>query len=111
MRPRRTNPTGFSVFSTIRYMFRAPQCVDEERGVPVGVVKQDNSQAARLARVEAQLAIGQLPIRYALAVDQRDLDAWVALFVPDVDMGRHGRGREVLREWIAPAVAGFYRSV
>ena len=77
----------------------------------MGAVKRDNSQAARLARVEAQLAIGQLPIRYALAVDQRDLDAWVGLFVPDVDMGRHGRGREVLREWIAPAVSQFYRSI
>jgi len=71
----------------------------------------ERSIGARLALVEAQLAIGQLPIRYALAVDQRDLDAWVGLFVPDVDMGRHGRGRAVLREWIAPAVAGFYRSV
>jgi hypothetical protein len=71
----------------------------------------DDPVAARLARVEAQLAIGQLPIRYALAVDQRDLDAWVALFVPDVDMGRHGKGRDVLREWIAPAVSQFYRSI
>jgi hypothetical protein len=65
---------------------------------------------ARLARVEAHLAIGQLPIRYALAVDQRDLDAWVALFVPDLDMGSHGTGREALRTWIAPQVARFYRS-
>lgn len=70
-----------------------------------------NSPHARLARIEAQLAIGQLPIRYALAIDQRDLDAWAELFVPDVDMGRHGSGREVLREWIAPAVSQFYRSI
>jgi hypothetical protein len=72
---------------------------------------QQEPVASRLARVEAQLAIGQLPIRYALAIDQRDLDAWVELFVPDVDMGRHGRGRNVLREWIAPAVSQFYRSI
>ena len=67
--------------------------------------------ASRLARMEALHEIGQLPIRYALAVDQRDLDAWVSLFVPDVDMGRRGRGRQVLKDWIAPQVAGFYRSV
>ncbi|MEV5712908.1 nuclear transport factor 2 family protein [Amycolatopsis mediterranei] len=65
----------------------------------------------RLARVEAQLAIGQLPMRYALAVDQRDLDAWVALFVPDVGLGRHGRGREALRAYIEPQLRWFYRSV
>jgi SnoaL-like domain len=65
----------------------------------------------RLARVEARLAIGQLPIRYALAVDSRDLDAWVNLFVADVDMGRHGSGRETLRSYITPQVKGFYRSV
>jgi hypothetical protein len=75
------------------------------------VTEQERTTSLRLARVEAQLAIGQLPIRYALAVDQRDLDAWVSLFVPDVDMGRHGRGRAVLRDWIAPSVATFYRSV
>lgn len=77
----------------------------------MGPSQRANSADERLDRVEARLAIGQLPIRYALAVDQRDLDAWVGLFVPDVDMGRHGRGREVLRAWITPAVARFYRSV
>src|SRR2546423_11427530 len=65
----------------------------------------------RLARVEARLDIGQLPIRYALAVDQRDLDAWVALFVSDVDMGRRGRGRQALRDYIEPQLRWFYRSV
>lgn len=65
----------------------------------------------RLARIEARLEIGQLPMRYALAVDQRDLDAWTALFVPDVDMGRHGRGRDALRTYIAPRLRWFYRSV
>ena len=66
---------------------------------------------ARLARVEAQQRIGQLPIRYAIAVDSRDLDTWVSLFVPDVEMGRHGRGRDALRAFIEPQVRGFYRSV
>jgi hypothetical protein len=67
--------------------------------------------AARIDRIESQLAIQQLPIRYALAVDGRDIDTWVALFVPDVDCGKAGRGREALRAVIEPAVRTFYRSI
>jgi hypothetical protein len=67
--------------------------------------------AERVERIEAQLAIGQLAIRYAMAVDARDIDAWVACFRPDVDMGRHGAGREALRRYIDPMVRRFYRSV
>jgi hypothetical protein len=69
------------------------------------------SVEARLARLEAHQKITQLPIRYAIAVDSRDLDAWIALFEPELDMGRHGRGREVLREYIDPQVRQFYRSI
>jgi hypothetical protein len=65
----------------------------------------------RIDRVESQLAIQQLPSRYALAVDARDLDAWVGLFIEDVNCGRHGRGRAVLRGLIEPPVRTFYRSV
>ncbi len=65
----------------------------------------------RIERIEAHLAIQQLAIRYAMAVDARDLDAWVACFRPDVDMGRHGTGREALRRYIDPMVRRFYRSV
>ena len=38
-----------------------------------------------------------LALRYALAVDRRDLDALVALFVDDVDAGPHGIGHEALK--------------
>lgn len=65
----------------------------------------------RLERVEARLEIGQLPIRYALAVDARDVDAWLELFIPDVQVGRDRFGREALREYIEPALQGFYRSM
>ena len=65
----------------------------------------------RLARVEARQAIAQLPIRYAIAVDSRNLDDWVNLFVPDVKMGRHGSGRETLRSYIEPQLRWFYRSI
>jgi hypothetical protein len=71
----------------------------------------DPSLELRLARIEARLEIGQLPIRYALAVDQRDVPTWAGLFVPDVDMGRHGRGREALQGWIIPQLRTFHRSI
>jgi hypothetical protein len=74
-------------------------------------VTAEKSLEQRIAAVEARLAIGQLPIRYAIAVDSRDLDGWVATFVEDVDCGRHGRGREALKRYIEPQLRGFYRSI
>jgi hypothetical protein len=71
----------------------------------------DAGLAERIERIEAHLAIQQLAIRYAMAVDARDMDAWVGCFRPDVDMGRHGTGREALRRYIDPMVRRFYRSV
>lgn len=71
----------------------------------------DAALLRRIERLESQLAIQQLPIRYALAVDGRDLDAWVGLFVDDVNCGRHGRGRAVLKSIIEPQVRTFYRSI
>src|SRR5713101_814958 len=67
--------------------------------------------ARRVDRVESQLAIQQLAARYALAVDSRDLDTWVDLFVEDVDCGSYGQGREALKKFIDPAVRTFYRSL
>ena len=52
--------------------------------------------AARLDRVEATEAIRQLAAHYALAVDMRDLDALVALYVADIRTG-DGTGRAALR--------------
>ena len=53
----------------------------------------DPSLLERIDRVESTLAIQQLPIRYAIAIDSRDIDGWLGLFVDDVDCGRRGRGR------------------
>ena len=72
---------------------------------------EDGSLAARITRIEDRLEIEQLPVRYAQAVDDRDVDAWVALFVPDIQMGRHGSGREDLRAFITPQLRWFYRSI
>lgn len=66
---------------------------------------------ARVQKLEAVQAIQQLAVRYAIAVDSRDLDGWVSLFVDDVDCGSHGKGRAALRAFIAPLVRDFYRSI
>lgn len=70
-----------------------------------------NDIAVRLERVESRLAISELSSRYALAVDSRDIDAWVGLFVDDVNCGSRGTGRDVLRAYIEPNLRTFYRSI
>jgi ketosteroid isomerase-like protein len=54
-------------------------------------------EAETLARLVAYEEIRQLAARYALAVDSRDLDALVGLFVDDVGAGPDGVGRPALR--------------
>lgn len=51
-----------------------------------------------LAQLLARDEMSQLAERYALAIDCRDLDSLVALFVTDVDCGHFGSGREARRE-------------
>jgi ketosteroid isomerase-like protein len=51
-----------------------------------------------LTRLVANDQIRSLASRYAVAVDSRDLDALVALFVPDVQVGRDLVGRDALRQ-------------
>jgi hypothetical protein len=65
----------------------------------------------RITRIEDTLAIQQLPIRYAMAVDARDMEEWSNLFVPDVRVTRETSGRAALREAITPQVRQFYRSI
>jgi hypothetical protein len=65
----------------------------------------------RLERVESRLAIQQLPIRYALSVDGRDVDAWVNLFVPDVRATRETSGRAALARQIDGLLRTFRRSI
>ena len=56
---------------------------------------------AAIERLLAQMEIGQLAARYAVATDARDLDALVALFVDDVRVGADQVGRAALREFFA----------
>jgi len=51
-----------------------------------------------LERTVARDEIRQLVYRYAFAIDTRDIDLLVSLFVPDVRVGRDRSGREALRE-------------
>ena len=51
-----------------------------------------------LDRLIAHEEIRQLAARYALAIDTRDLDTLVGLFVPEVRVGRDRSGRAALRE-------------
>jgi 3-phenylpropionate/cinnamic acid dioxygenase small subunit len=71
----------------------------------------DKALAERVARIEDRLDIEQLPIRYATAVDERDVETWLALFVPDIQLGRDGQGRDALRRFVTPQLRWFYRSV
>ena len=71
----------------------------------------DTGEAARLDKIESSLAISQLPSRYAMALDARDLDALVAVFVADVDAGSEGTGRAALKRWYVPVLRRFYRSI
>lgn len=67
--------------------------------------------ATEVRRVVDILDIQQLAMRYALAVDERNVDDWVELFVPDVRVGRERTGREALREVITEQLRQFYRSI
>ena len=51
---------------------------------------EPSSLEERIDRLESLAAIRQLPYRYALGVDPRDMDLLVDLFVSDVRVGRDG---------------------
>ncbi len=55
---------------------------------------------ARIDRLESLDAIRQLPARYALALDMRDMDAMVSLFEADVRVGKGRSGRRELRGYL-----------
>ena len=65
----------------------------------------------RLDRIESLAAIQQLPQRYGLCLDSRDMDAMVELFVPDVRVGRDQTGREALKRWFTVTMSKMGASV
>jgi uncharacterized protein (TIGR02246 family) len=54
----------------------------------------------RLERLESREEIRQLPSKYALALDMRDMDAMANLFIEDVRVGAGKTGRQALRDWL-----------
>ncbi|MED5810886.1 nuclear transport factor 2 family protein [Mycolicibacterium sp. 050232] len=58
-----------------------------------------DSLTARIGRLEALDEIRQLAAKYAVALDMRDLDALVNLFVDDVGVPGAQHGRPALRRW------------
>lgn len=64
-----------------------------------------------LERAVARDEIRQLACRYALAIDSRDLDLLVSLFVPDVRVGRNSSGREALRAFFAESLGAIGVSI
>ena len=60
----------------------------------------DAALLARIDRLESLDAIRQLPAKYALALDMRDMDAMVWLFPADVRVGKDQSGRDLLRAYM-----------
>ena len=60
----------------------------------------ESDLAARIDRLESLDAIRQLPAKYALALDMRDMDAMVSLFPEDVRVGKDASGRLALRAYM-----------
>jgi SnoaL-like domain len=54
----------------------------------------------RIDRLESLDEIRQLPAKYALSLDMRDLDAHVNLFAQDIRVSRDKVGRSHLKRWL-----------
>lgn len=61
---------------------------------------ENESILARLDRLEALDEIRQLPAKYSLSLDMRDMDAHVNLFAPDIRVSREKVGRSHLKRWL-----------
>jgi hypothetical protein len=55
---------------------------------------------ARIDRLESLDEIRQLPAKYSLSLDMRDLDAHVNLFAADIRVSRELTGRAHLKRWL-----------
>ena len=64
----------------------------------------DTALLDRIDRLESLDQIRQLPAKYALCVDMRDMDALANLFVDDVYVSREKSGRQAIKEWYADAL-------
>ncbi len=76
-----------------------------------GDASEANDGLTPVERVVARDEIRQLAYRYAFAVDSRDLDLLVSLFVPDVRVGRDAIGRPALRAFFADSLGAIGVSI
>jgi len=60
----------------------------------------DQTLLARIERLESLDEIRQLPAKYSLSLDMRDMDAHVNLFAPDIRVSRDKVGRAHLKRWL-----------
>ena len=60
----------------------------------------DKTLLARIDRLESLDEIRQLPAKYSLSLDMRDMDAHVNLFAPDIRVSRDKVGRAHLKRWL-----------
>jgi hypothetical protein len=86
---------------------RRTRRIGRRKGVAMTRLGEWNPQepGGRLERLESLAEIRQLPQRYALAVDSRDINALVGLFVPEVRVGRDQYGRAALKEWFIESLS------
>ncbi|MEY4159847.1 MAG: hypothetical protein RLZZ136_468, partial [Pseudomonadota bacterium] len=63
-------------------------------------MSEPTSLEARIDRLESLDQIRQLPAKYALTLDMRDIDAMVSLFEPNVRVGKEASGRQALRAYM-----------
>jgi hypothetical protein len=61
--------------------------------------------------MESLASIRQLAVRYALALDSRDMDTLVGLFPTDVRVGRDASGRDALKRWFTDTMRVYGASV
>lgn len=66
--------------------------------------RRTRNTASEVDRLLAYESIRQLVARYAVAIDSRDIDALVGLFVEDVRTGGLGSGRAALRKSFATSL-------
>jgi len=71
-------------------------------------VTQDIDLLARVERLEAINQIRFLAVRYANAMDTRDMDAPANLYVEDAPVGRGIRGREALKKNFADVMGTYF---
>ena len=65
----------------------------------------------RIDRMESTEQIRQLAARYALALDTRNFDDMVELFIPNVQVGRDAFGRDKLRAWFVKTMSNTKSSI